>query len=158
MPGPFAEMTSDCPARFPKTARVRSRAAYAQVFDKARRCHHPALTLHMAPAENGVEEARLGLAVSRKVDARAVGRNRIKRVLRETFRLHRDRLAPGSFVVVVKPAAAGIDNVQLAEAFFDVLRRAGALPRPDATGTMHGDIPSRSRGPRGNRPDLSMPE
>ena len=111
MPGPFAEMTSDCPARFPKTARVRSRAAYAQVFDKARRCHHPALTLHMAPAENGVEEARLGLAVSRKVDARAVGRNRIKRVLRETFRLHRDRLIPGSFVVVAKPAAAGIDKL-----------------------------------------------
>ena len=158
MPDPAAEMTSSSPAGFPKTARVRSRAAYARTFDKARRCHHPALTLHMAPAEPGMERARLGLAVSRKVDARAVGRNRIKRVLREAFRLHRNHLAPCCLVVVAKPPAAGLDNAWLTEAFFDVLRRAGALPRPDATGTMHDDTSSRSRGPRGNRPDLSMPE
>jgi len=32
--------------------------------------------------------SRLGMAVSRKVDKRAVGRNRIKRVVRESFRKH----------------------------------------------------------------------
>ena len=36
-----------------------------------------------------VRPRRLGLAVSRKVDKRAVGRNRIKRVLRDCFRHHR---------------------------------------------------------------------
>ena len=32
--------------------------------------------------------SRLGMAVSRQVDKRAVGRNRIKRVVRESFRQH----------------------------------------------------------------------
>ena len=41
------------------------------------------IALHLA---TGGEQARLGLAVSRKVDKRAVGRNRIKRVLRDRER------------------------------------------------------------------------
>jgi ribonuclease P protein component len=35
---------------------------------------------------NQEENSRLGMAVSRQVDKRAVGRNRIKRVVRESFR------------------------------------------------------------------------
>ena len=147
--------TDDPRKRFPRSARVRTRAEYSSVFDGARRVSDPLMTLHWLKADT---PARLGLAVSRKVDVRAVGRNRIKRVLREAFRLHRNHLAPCCLVVVAKPPAAGLDNAGLTEAFFDVLRRAGALPRPDATGTMHDDTSSRSRGPRGNRPDLSMPE
>ena len=145
------------PARFPKTARVRSRAAYARVFEHARRTHPPALTLHVAPATDE-QGATLGLAVSRKVDPRAVGRNRIKRIWRETFRLHRDQIAPRAIVAVAKPAAAALDNAALRQALLDSLRRAGALPRGDATGTMPGEShPSPSRPPRG-RPDMSTPE
>jgi ribonuclease P protein component len=36
--------------------------------------------------KNHAENSRLGMAVSRKVDRHAVGRNRIKRVIRESFR------------------------------------------------------------------------
>ena len=136
MPDPAAEMTSSSPAGFPKTARVRSRAAYARTFDKARRCHHPALTLHMAPAEPGMERARLGLAVSRKVDARAVGRNRIKRVLRDAMRHLRSEMAGGDFVVVARSAAKVAENPQIREAFERLLRRAGALPVAGVGGTM----------------------
>ncbi len=35
---------------------------------------------------NSNENSRLGMAVSRQIDKRAVGRNRIKRVVRESFR------------------------------------------------------------------------
>ena len=34
------------------------------------------------------DTSRLGMAVSKQVDKKAVGRNRIKRVVRESFRLH----------------------------------------------------------------------
>ena len=150
-------MIALAPARFPKTARVRSRAAYARVFENARRIHHPALTLHVAPAATEDDGATLGLAVSRKVDGRAVGRNRIKRIWRETFRLHRDQLAPRSLVVVAKPAAAKLHNEALMAALLDSLRRAGALPRGDATGTMPDSFNSPSR-PSIGRPDMSTPE
>jgi len=35
---------------------------------------------------NGIQQNRLGMAVSKKACAKAVGRNRIKRVVRENFR------------------------------------------------------------------------
>lgn len=41
--------------------------------------------------DNRGENSRLGLAVSRQIDKRAVGRNRIKRIVRESFRHHYSR-------------------------------------------------------------------
>lgn len=81
---------------------------------------------------------RLGLAVSRKVDPDAVGRNRIKRSLREQFRVLRADLADGAYVLVARPAAATLANGELRAAFISLLQRAGALPLRDATGTMPG--------------------
>jgi ribonuclease P protein component len=69
--------------RFPAASRVRAKAEYGRVFADGRRCATPLLALHLLP---GGEGARLGLAVSRKADPHAVGRNRIKRVLRDAFR------------------------------------------------------------------------
>lgn len=150
-------MTPSEPARFPKTARVRLPAQYRRVFENARRVHHPAFTLHVAPPAETDAGATLGLAVSRKVDPHAVGRNRIKRVLRDAFRRHRALMTVRALVVVAKPAAGKLDNAALASAFLDTLRRAGALPRPDATGTMRGDSLPQHPGPR-DRPDMSTPE
>lgn len=45
--------------------------------------------------------ARLGLLVSRRHAARAVERNRIKRCIREAFRLEQERL--GALDVLVRP-------------------------------------------------------
>jgi ribonuclease P protein component len=50
---------------------------------------------------NGRENARLGMAVSRQVDKRAVGRNRIKRAVRESFRLYWAGRKAGLDVVVL---------------------------------------------------------
>jgi ribonuclease P protein component len=47
------------------------------------------------------------MVVSRRVSLRAVDRNRIRRVIRETFRQNQDRLDAIDIVVVAKtPAAA----------------------------------------------------
>jgi len=119
--------------RFPRSARVRTRAEYSSVFNGARRVSDPLMTLHWLKAGT---PARLGLAVSRKVDVRAVGRNRIKRVLRDAMRRLRPELAGGDYVVVARTAAKTAGNPQIREAFIRLLRRAGALPATGADGTM----------------------
>ena len=125
-------------ARFPRSARVRLRAEYAAVFEHGRRCADPLFALHWVA---GPQPPRLGLAVSRKVDPRAVGRNRIKRVLRDATRRLGPQLAGGDYVVVARAAARGAGNAQLVEAYLKLLRRAGALPHPVADGTMPTAIP-----------------
>ena len=114
--------------RFPRTARVRAKCDFDRVFKDGRRAGLPILALHWH--RTGTEPgARLGLAVSRKVDPHAVGRNRIKRCLREAFRHVRGDLVAGDYVVVARPGAAKLDATALVDAFSDLLSRAGALPR-----------------------------
>lgn len=119
--------------RFPASARVRAKAEFARVFDAGRRTAEPRLALHWLEDQ---ASPRLGLAVSRKVDKRAVGRNRIKRALREAFRRQRHALRGGAYVVVARVAAAQTDVLALQTAFEHLLTRAGALPRPAMAGTM----------------------
>jgi ribonuclease P protein component len=124
-------------AGFSVSARVRAKAEFARVFEHGRRVAHPLLALHLLrDAEGATSGARLGLAVSRKVDPHATGRNRIKRALREEFRRRRAQLAPGAYVVVARPPAREADNPTLRAAFATLLQRAGALPASGATGTM----------------------
>ena len=124
---------------FPRAARVRARAEFDRVFAGGRRVSDPLLALHWL--QDGVAPARLGLAVSRKVDPRAVGRNRIKRVLRDRFRHLRSELPPGSYVVVARPAAARADNGALRMSLQSLLQRAGALPASRGDGTMPAACP-----------------
>lgn len=55
---------------------------------------------------NGMRQHRLGMAVSKKACAKAVGRNRIKRVVRENFRTRMLELSTDSSLdIVVLPTA-----------------------------------------------------
>ncbi len=55
--------------------------------------------MYVARRDTGA--ARLGMLISRKHSARAVVRNRIKRCIREAFRLEQERL--GALDVLVRP-------------------------------------------------------
>ena len=112
---------------------MRSGADYKCAFEQARRTSDPLLSLHWHAR---AQPARLGLAVSRKVDKRAVMRNTIKRALRDEFRRLRQQLPPGDYVLVARPAAAKTPMPELRAAFVRTLIRAGALPAWIATGTM----------------------
>ena len=114
-------------------------ADFDRIFKHGRRVALPLLALHWQAGDAG---PRLGLAVSRKVDRHAVGRNRIKRVLRDAFRHCRANLAAGDYVLVARPGAATLDGAALRVAFLGLLTRAGALlparalPAPSAPVTM----------------------
>jgi ribonuclease P protein component len=66
---------------------------------------------------NGLSQARIGIIASRKVAPRAVDRNRAKRLVRETFRVIRQRLAGMDIVVRLRrcppPCAAAAARAEL---------------------------------------------
>ncbi|MFO7602617.1 MAG: ribonuclease P protein component [Gammaproteobacteria bacterium] len=65
---------------------------------------------------NDGDVARLGLAISKKRARRAVDRNRIKRLVRESFRQHQDELQGCDFIVLAQNATASADNPTLFKA------------------------------------------
>jgi ribonuclease P protein component len=119
--------------RFLPRYRLRSPADFERVY--ARRAFASDDTLVAHACENGLAHPRLGLSVSRKV-GNAVRRNRWKRVLREAFRLSRERL-PAGIDLVLRPKPGATPNTRalcaslprLAER---VARRLAATPKEGA--------------------------
>lgn len=63
--------------------------------------------------ENGIDQARLGLAVPKKHISKAVKRNQLKRLIRESFRLKQESLKGKDVVVVVKgPLEINKDTIE----------------------------------------------
>ena len=86
---------------FDKSRRIRSKLDFSKVFDaKVKEARGP-LIAYAVPTDH--KTARLGLSVPRRVGT-APRRNRIKRLLRESFRLmQHDFPRPYDLVIVVRP-------------------------------------------------------
>lgn len=109
---------------FPYQARLRTASEYGQVFRNAIGVGDACFRVLARP--NGLAFSRLGLAVSRKVDKRAVQRNRIKRVIREQFRTHQTWLASTGgldIVVVARQGCSQRDNAELLKTLEILWRR-----------------------------------
>ena len=84
---------------------------YKNVFAKAERFGNRSFTV--LARENGLDHARLGLAISKKCAKRAVDRNRIKRIFRESFRLNQHKLPSVDIIAMCKPSAILLDSVEM---------------------------------------------
>ena len=79
----------------------------------------------------GAAQSRLGVVVGRKVGGSVV-RSRVKRLLRESFRLHQhDFSGPLDLVLVARPSIAGRDFAGVEKDFLEAMRRAGQLRGAD---------------------------
>lgn len=86
---------------FPKTSRLTSNQQFKSVLDRGRRAGDSLLTVYAAPNECG--HSRLGISVGR-ASGKAVVRNRLKRLLREAYRLSQDRIPAGfDYVLLISP-------------------------------------------------------
>lgn len=85
----------------PKTHRLGGRLQFAAVFDAKVRESRGPLTAYALP--NDLSHPRLGISIGRRVGT-APKRNRIKRLLRESFRLMQHDFPRGyDLVIVVRP-------------------------------------------------------
>ena len=98
---------------FTPADRLRAASEFRQVFSKGKRHRTSCLTMVAYPNQLGY--SRLGLAISKKAIRLSVGRNRVKRQIRESFRHHRHLLSGFDVVVSVAPAASRISRAQLRE-------------------------------------------
>lgn len=106
--------------RFGPERRLKQAEAFRNVFADPIKSGDSLFTVLARRRESGTghdHRPRLGLAISRKCAPRAVDRNRLKRITRETFRqsgvLSNDKARDLDFVVLCRPAATNADNASL---------------------------------------------
>jgi ribonuclease P protein component len=98
-------------SRLKRTSRLTDSASFGRVFGKGEKSRDNFFTV--LSRDNGKGYARLGLAISRKHCPLATGRNRLKRVVRDSFRRHQGELAGLDIVVLGQPGTSRASNRQL---------------------------------------------
>jgi ribonuclease P protein component len=100
-------------ARFPRRIRLLGSRDYKRVFDQAFRSSDNCFTL--LARKNQLEYPRLGLAIAKKLVKSAVARNRIKRLIRESYRINQQKLTGLDIVVLGRSGIEGKSNKELHE-------------------------------------------
>lgn len=109
---------------FGRDSRLRRRAQFLRVQRRGKRVHTAHFVVILLPSEEPDGERRLGVTVTRKV-ANAVGRNRVKRVVREVFRRNRELFPMACDIVII--AKRGAPSVAYASALAELEAASAAM-------------------------------
>lgn len=120
----------------PRTARLLKPGDFAALRSTSRRLNARHFIAEFAP--NHLAGCRLGQAVSRRVSKRAVDRNRIKRLVRESYRHVRTRLPALDILLIARTSAAQTPSASLREDLSVLWAKLAALKDTATNGTMRG--------------------
>jgi len=120
-------------ARFLAKEHLREPSAFRRAFDRKKSASDPVMIVYAV--ENGLAHSRIGISIGKKKVKLAVGRNRIKRLVREAFRLHKHTIPAGVDLVVVPRGPLTFDAAMQSVPFLarSAARRVGVLAPPSTS-------------------------
>lgn len=83
----------------------------------------PGKNLLLLARNNDLDHPRLGLVIGKKSVKLSVERNRLKRLMRESFRLNQDALVGWDIVIVARKGLGDVENPELIQHFDKLWKR-----------------------------------
>ncbi|MDO6784433.1 ribonuclease P protein component [Neptunomonas phycophila] len=94
---------------YPRQLRLLTAGDFKYVFDDASVKAHDQRVLILA-RPNGLDHPRIGFVISKKNIRRAVKRNLVRRIIRESFRLNQHKLPALDMVVLARPGLGDLST------------------------------------------------
>lgn len=104
----------------PRRHRLKKRSEFAACYEAGRRYFSKNFIVFVRTTDIGAKNWRIGLAVTKK-NGSAVARNRIKRILREFFRIHQSELPERAEIVAVSKRHVRVEEMSLNTVESDLL-------------------------------------
>jgi ribonuclease P protein component len=122
---------------FSARQRLRNQAEFEHVYKSGQR--HKQTYFQVIACANTLGRPRLGLSIAARVIGHAVARNRIRRLVRELFRLSQHDLPAIDLVVAARSAAR---NASAADLRADLARALSAIRKQCASSSSHSSTPT----------------
>ncbi|MCP4188317.1 MAG: ribonuclease P protein component [Gammaproteobacteria bacterium] len=104
-------MTNQLEETFPRQSRLTRAIDFRQVFQSNFRLGEAGITILLGKLPGSTP--RIGFAIAKKQIPKAIQRNRLKRILRESFRKNRYRLPARDLVIMVRKPILNIEPALL---------------------------------------------
>lgn len=107
---------------FPRELRLLTPAHFNAVFSSGLRIKSPNLTFVIKP--NNLPYPRIGFALAKKQIKRAHERNRIKRLIREYFRLNQQTIPNIDIIVMARTPIQSLTNLEISNLIAELFDRS----------------------------------
>ena len=111
----------------PKDIILRDKQEFNRVYTKGSSYMNKWLVIHVMHSSN--TKGKVGFTVGKKI-GNAVTRNRIKRLMREVYRIHQHKILPEvSIILIGRQSLINANFNNIIKAFIDVCKKAKILKR-----------------------------